>query len=82
MSISFYLFQWKKMVDKFCKDEKKVKGQQFECCGKKKGEEQYSCFAASAPDPEYRSTEGELSTPAAPPTLETLCHTHTAIQSM
>ncbi len=66
------------MVDKFCKDEKKAKGQQFECCGKK-GEEQFSCFAASAPDAEYRSTDGELSTP---PTLETLCHTHTAIQSM
>ncbi|KAF4103500.1 extracellular matrix protein 1 [Onychostoma macrolepis] len=74
--------KWKKMVDKFCKDEKKAKGQQFECCGKKKREEQYSCFAASAPDPEYRSTDGELSPPAAPPTLETLCHTHTAIQSM
>ncbi|XP_016335863.1 extracellular matrix protein 1-like isoform X1 [Sinocyclocheilus anshuiensis] len=74
--------KWKKMVDKFCKDEKKAKGQQFECCGKKKGEEQYSCFAASAPDPEYRSTDGELSPSAAPPTLDTLCHTHTAIQSM
>ncbi|XP_016410298.1 extracellular matrix protein 1-like [Sinocyclocheilus rhinocerous] len=74
--------KWKKMVDKFCKDEKKTKGQQFECCGKKKGEEQYSCFAASAPDPEYRSTDGALNLPAAPPTLQTLCDTHTAVQSM
>ncbi|XP_052433676.1 extracellular matrix protein 1 isoform X7 [Carassius gibelio] len=74
--------KWKKMVDKFCKDEKKAKGQQFECCGKKKGEELYSCFAASAPDPEYRPTDGELGAPAASPTLQTLCHTHTAIQSM
>ncbi|RXN39547.1 extracellular matrix 1-like protein [Labeo rohita] len=73
--------KWKKMVDKFCKDEKKSKGQQFECCGKKKGEEQYSCFAASAPDPQYRSTGGALSTTAAPPTLDTLCETHTALQS-
>uniref|UniRef100_A0A672PY89 Extracellular matrix protein 1b n=1 Tax=Sinocyclocheilus grahami TaxID=75366 RepID=A0A672PY89_SINGR len=70
-----------KMVDKFCKDEKKTKGQQFQCCGKKKGEEQYSCFAASAPDPEYRSTDGALSLPAAPPTLQTLCDTHTAVQN-
>ncbi|XP_050987354.1 extracellular matrix protein 1 [Labeo rohita] len=74
--------KWKKIVDKFCKDEKKSKGQQFECCGKKKGEEQYSCFAASAPDPQYRSTGGALSTTAAPPTLDTLCETHTALQSM
>ncbi|XP_073703378.1 extracellular matrix protein 1 [Garra rufa] len=74
--------KWKKMVDKFCKDEKKAKGQQFECCGKKKGEELYSCFAASAPDPEYRSTDGAFSTPSTPPTLDTLCKTHTAIQSM
>ncbi|XP_043089360.1 extracellular matrix protein 1-like, partial [Puntigrus tetrazona] len=74
--------KWKRMVDRFCKDEKKAKGRQFECCGKKKGEELYSCFAVSAPDPEYRSTEGELSPPSAPPTLQDLCHTHTAIQSM
>ncbi|KAL1259136.1 hypothetical protein QQF64_009713 [Cirrhinus molitorella] len=74
--------KWKKMVDKFCKDEKKTKGQQFECCGKKKGEELYSCFAASAPDPEYRSTDGAFSTPAALPNLDTFCETHTAIQSM
>ncbi|XP_016142966.1 extracellular matrix protein 1 [Sinocyclocheilus grahami] len=74
--------KWKKMVDKFCKDEKKAKGWQFECCGKKKGEKQYSCFAASAPDPEYRSTDGELGPSAAPLTLDILCLTHTAIQSM
>ncbi|XP_026084186.1 extracellular matrix protein 1-like [Carassius auratus] len=45
--------KWKMMVDEFCKDEKKAEGHQFECCAKNKEEEQYSCFATSAPDPEY-----------------------------
>uniref|UniRef100_A0A8C1TVP7 Extracellular matrix protein 1b n=1 Tax=Cyprinus carpio TaxID=7962 RepID=A0A8C1TVP7_CYPCA len=74
--------KWKKMVDEFCKDEMKTNGQQFECCGKNKEEEQYSCFAASAPDPEYRPTDGALSPSAAPPTLQTLRDTHTAAQGM
>ncbi|XP_002664851.3 extracellular matrix protein 1 isoform X1 [Danio rerio] len=74
--------KWKKMVDKFCKDEKKSKRQQFECCEKKKREEQYACFTSAAPDPGYSSTDGQLSSTAAPPTLHTFCDVHTAIQSM
>ncbi|XP_056090896.1 extracellular matrix protein 1 [Rhinichthys klamathensis goyatoka] len=74
--------KWKKMVDKFCKDEKKTKGPKFECCGEKKGEEQYSCFASAAPDPGYNSTDRDLDTAVAPATLHDLCDTHTAIKSM
>lgn len=70
------------MVDKFCKDEKKTKGPKFECCGEKKGEEQYSCFASAAPDPGYNSTDQDLNTDVAPATLHDLCATHTAIKSM
>ncbi|XP_067248930.1 extracellular matrix protein 1 isoform X1 [Chanodichthys erythropterus] len=80
------LKKWKKMVDKFCKDEKKTKGPKFECCGEKKREEQYTCFASAAPDPRYNSTDPDLSddaaAAAAPPTLHALCDTHTTIKSM
>ncbi|CAM4698126.1 unnamed protein product [Leuciscus chuanchicus] len=65
--------KWKKMVDKFCKDDEKPKGPKFECCGEKKGEELYSCFASAAPDPGYNSTD---------PDLRDLCDKHTVIQSM
>ncbi|XP_056619037.1 extracellular matrix protein 1 isoform X2 [Triplophysa dalaica] len=70
--------KWKKMVDKFCKDEKKTKGKDFECCDKKKREEMYSCFASSAPDPAYIMTNAVIP----PPTLESFCDVQTSLQSV
>lgn len=66
------------MVDKFCKDEKKTKGKDFECCDKKKREELYSCFALAAPDPEYIMTNALIP----PPTLESFCDVQTSLQSV
>lgn len=76
VSNNLVLFQWKKMVDKFCKDEKKTKGKHYECCDKKKGEELYSCFTSAAPDPAYNITN------VPPPTIESFCDIHTSLQSM
>ncbi|XP_060726155.1 extracellular matrix protein 1 [Tachysurus vachellii] len=44
--------KWKKMVDWFCKDEKKNQANQYECC-KKQREAQYDCFSTAATDSEY-----------------------------
>ncbi|XP_076844578.1 extracellular matrix protein 1 [Brachyhypopomus gauderio] len=65
--------KWKKMVDRFCKDEK-TKAKPFECCQKEKGDEQYDCFAAAAPNPDYVVEEDSVDPSAqAPPTLDMLC---------
>ncbi|XP_052002532.1 extracellular matrix protein 1-like [Xyrauchen texanus] len=74
--------KWKRMVDMFCKVEKKTKRKQFECCEKKKGEEQYACFASAAPDPGYSFIDGVFTPLAAPPTINAFCDVSTTIQNM
>ncbi|XP_051574897.1 extracellular matrix protein 1-like [Myxocyprinus asiaticus] len=74
--------KWKRIVDIFCKVEKKTKGKQFECCEKKKGEEQYACFASAAPDPGYSFIDGVFTPLAAPPTINAFCDMSTTIQNM
>ncbi|KAK1795154.1 hypothetical protein P4O66_010332 [Electrophorus voltai] len=65
--------KWKKMVDMFCKEEKAAKAKHFDCCKKERGEEQYDCFAAAAPNPDYILEDASGAASQAHPTLEVLC---------
>lgn len=69
------------MVDRFCKDEKKVQVNQFECCKKQRGEEQYNCFNNAAPNPDYIIMNDYIRSEAHP-TLNMFCDTYTALQKM
>ncbi|XP_060778000.1 extracellular matrix protein 1 [Neoarius graeffei] len=73
--------KWKKMVDRFCKDEKKDQVNQFECCKKQKGEEQYNCFNNTAPNPHYMITS-DYNHDEPRPVLDMFCDTYTALQKM
>lgn len=69
------------MVDKFCKDEKKVQVNQFECCKRKRGEEQYKCFSSAAQNPSYMIWNEEI-TFVEPPHLSMFCKTYTSLKKM
>ncbi|XP_053350990.1 extracellular matrix protein 1 [Clarias gariepinus] len=73
--------KWKMMVDKFCKDEKKVQVNQFECCKRKRGEEQYKCFSSAAQNPSYMIWNEEI-TFVEPPHLSMFCKTYTSLKKM
>ncbi|KAI5618155.1 extracellular matrix protein 1 isoform X1 [Silurus asotus] len=70
---------WKKMVDKFCNYEKKFKENQFECCKKQKGQEQYDCFSATATNPDYMVLNEPIQIG---PFLSEFCVVYTDIQKM
>ncbi|KAI5106242.1 extracellular matrix protein 1 isoform X2, partial [Silurus meridionalis] len=71
--------KWKKMVDKFCNYEKKFQENQFECCKKQKGQEQYDCFSATAPNPDYMILNEPIQIG---PFLSEFCDVYTDIQKM
>ncbi|TSK34834.1 Phosphatidylinositol 4-phosphate 5-kinase type-1 alpha [Bagarius yarrelli] len=52
--------RWKKMVDRFCKVEKKNQVNQYECCKRQKGEEQYNCFSTVAKNPNYMVQQEQI----------------------
>ncbi|XP_053092843.1 extracellular matrix protein 1 [Pangasianodon hypophthalmus] len=72
--------KWKEMVDKFCKAEEKIQVNQFECCKKQRGEEQYDCFSTAAPNPDYMVlNEYSLDIP---PSLDMFCVAYPHLQKM
>ncbi|XP_027005168.1 extracellular matrix protein 1 [Tachysurus fulvidraco] len=70
--------KWKKMVDRFCKDEKKNQANQYKCCKKQRGEAQYDCFSTAAPDPQYMPKKyfGPR------PSLDMFCVIHQTLQKI
>ncbi|XP_058246178.1 extracellular matrix protein 1 isoform X2 [Hemibagrus wyckioides] len=74
--------KWKKMVDRFCKDEKKKNQEnQYECCNKQRGEEQYGCFSTAAPNPQYMVMNDNLLLEDHA-SLDMFCGTYRALQKM
>lgn len=72
--------QWKKMVDRFCKDEKKKNQEnQYECCNKQRGQEQYLCFSTAAPNPQYMNDDVHSGDHAS---LDMFCGTYKTLQKM
>lgn len=69
------------MVDRFCKDEKKVQVNQLECCKKQRGEERYDCFSSAAPNPSYM-TLNKLVPVTFSPSLNMFCDVYPALQKM
>ncbi|MCJ8728615.1 hypothetical protein PDJAM_G00006370 [Pangasius djambal] len=75
--------QWKEMVVKFCKVGEKIQVNQFECCKKQRGEEQYDCFSTAAPNPDYFIGQmADKSHWEAPPSLDMFCNTYRTLQKM
>ncbi|XP_053486197.1 extracellular matrix protein 1 isoform X1 [Ictalurus furcatus] len=73
--------KWKKMVDEFCKDERKLQVNQFECCKKQRGEEQYTCFSTAAPNPDYMIRQMQVPVEEGPH-LDMFCNVYTALKKM
>ncbi|KAK3551223.1 hypothetical protein QTP70_013826 [Hemibagrus guttatus] len=73
---------WKKMVDRFCKDEKKKNQEnQYGCCNKQRGVEQYDCFSTAAPNPQYMVMNDYVRLEDHP-SLDMFCGTYKALQKM
>lgn len=69
------------MVDEFCKDERKLQVNQFECCKKQRGEEQYTCFSTAAPNPDYMIRQMQVPVEEGPH-LDMFCNVYTALKKM
>lgn len=69
------------MVDRFCKDEKKVHENQFECCKKQRGEARYECFNTAAPNQSYM-VMNEPEPVRFLPSLNMFCDVYPALQKM
>ncbi|KAI4877313.1 hypothetical protein NFI96_002510 [Prochilodus magdalenae] len=69
--------KWKMMVDDFCMTKREADLRLFDCCDKDEAKEQYDCFAAAAPNPDYILNNDTLAVLQARPTLDMFCNMYT-----